>query len=114
MTMKDIVSNFPTREDIAEIVTKMKDLTGTLPSKDDLRRGIGLQTRSNFTDDILLPLTVFGAGIMVGAAVALLFAPKPGRELREDLSDRAQELREHYMGTPRSTESPADVHPPVS
>ena len=114
MTMKDIMSNFPAREDIAEIVAKMKDLTGALPSKDELTRAIGLQTRSNFGDDMLLPLTMFGAGILVGAAAALLFAPKPGRELRADLNDRAQELREHYMGAQQGTKSSASVHPPVS
>lgn len=114
MTMKDIMSNFPTREDIAEIMSKMRDLTGTLPSKDELARAVGLQPRS---DDMLLPLTMFGAGILVGAAVALLFAPKAGRELREDLNDRARELREQYIGAQRSTaESVAaaasDLYPP--
>ncbi len=114
MTMKDIMSNFPTREDIAEIMSKMRDLTGTLPSKDELARAVGLQTRN---DDMLLPLTMFGAGILVGAAVALLFAPKPGRELREDLNDRARELREQYMGTQRSTAESvsaavSDLYPP--
>lgn len=32
-------------------------------------------------------LTCFVVGAAVGAAVALLFAPKAGRELREDLAD---------------------------
>ena len=100
MTMKDIMNNFPTREDIAEIMSKMRDLTGTLPSRDDLAKAVGLQPRN---DDMLLPLTMFGAGILVGAAVALLFAPKAGRELREDLNDRAKEWRDQYVGTQRST-----------
>ncbi|MDT7806664.1 MAG: hypothetical protein QOJ70_477, partial [Acidobacteriota bacterium] len=32
-------------------------------------------------------LTYFAIGATVGAVVALLFAPKSGRELREDLAD---------------------------
>ncbi len=116
MTMKDILSNFPTKEDIAEIVGKMRDLTGSLPSKDDLSRAVGLQTRSGFTDDMLLPLTMFGAGILVGAAVALLFAPKSGRELREDIGTRASELQEQYMGGERSRQTSlhSEPIPPIS
>ncbi len=112
MDMKDIISNFPTKEDIADIVAKMKDLTGTLPSKDELARAVGLQSRSGFSDDMLLPLTMFGAGILVGAAVALLFAPKAGRELREDLGTRASELRDEYLGSERG--GSMSPHVPVS
>ena len=33
----------------------------------------------------------FMFGALVGAAVALLMAPKPGQELREDLTDQASD-----------------------
>lgn len=36
-------------------------------------------------------LFIFAAGAAVGAAVALLLAPKSGEELREDLKDLAQD-----------------------
>ncbi len=32
-------------------------------------------------------------GMLLGAAAALLYAPKPGRELRQDLSGKLDELR---------------------
>jgi gas vesicle protein len=32
-------------------------------------------------------------GMIIGGAVALLYAPKPGRELRTDLSDRLDQVR---------------------
>jgi gas vesicle protein len=32
-------------------------------------------------------------GMIIGGAVALLYAPKPGRELRADLSDRLDQMR---------------------
>jgi gas vesicle protein len=36
----------------------------------------------------------FLAGGLVGAGLALLFAPKPGRELRKDIADIAADARE--------------------
>jgi gas vesicle protein len=32
-------------------------------------------------------------GALIGGAVALLYAPKPGRELRQDLNDRLDQMR---------------------
>lgn len=34
-----------------------------------------------------------GLGAIIGAAAGLLFAPKAGNELREDLTDRYKELK---------------------
>jgi gas vesicle protein len=39
-------------------------------------------------------LISFLAGGLVGAGLALLFAPKPGRELRKDITDIAVDARE--------------------
>src|SRR5258708_1353090 len=51
---------------------------------------IGLQAGRAAADWILPTLGVFGVGVLVGAGVGLLLAPKPGRELREDLRNRIQ------------------------
>ena len=40
---------------------------------------------------IMKKLFIFAAGAAVGAAVALLLAPKSGEALREDLKDLAQD-----------------------
>ncbi len=32
-------------------------------------------------------------GMIIGGAVALLYAPKPGRQIREDLSERLDQVR---------------------
>lgn len=45
-----------------------------------------------FTDNILPALAIFSAGLVVGASVALLVTPKTGRELRGDISRKANEL----------------------
>ena len=53
--------------------------------KDDFLGMVGLQTKRSFTRELLGSLGPFGIGLVVGAAVALLLAPKPGRDLRQDL-----------------------------
>jgi gas vesicle protein len=39
-------------------------------------------------------LAGFGLGAIVGAAAGLLFAPKPGTELRHDLSGKLKEAKD--------------------
>lgn len=40
-------------------------------------------------------LTAFGTGLLVGVGVALLLAPKSGRELRDDITRRAGSIGEN-------------------
>ena len=53
--------------------------------KDDFLGLIGLQTKDSVANQLLGTLATFGIGLLVGAGVALLLAPKAGRELRHDL-----------------------------
>ena len=51
---------------------------------------------SNNNDDsnvMLYMLAGVGLGAIIGAAAGLLFAPKPGTEIREDLADKFKELK---------------------
>jgi hypothetical protein len=54
--------------------------------RDAILERLGLQRRMGAVDYILPALGLFGVGIMVGAGLGLMFAPKPGNELRTDLS----------------------------
>jgi len=74
-TAKELVRNLP-----------------SLPSTDDIIRALGL--RSYQQTSYMSGWALFGAGILVGAGLALLFAPSSGRELREELGERAQQARE--------------------
>lgn len=56
--------------------------------KDDLLNLIGLETRRDTSEQILPVLGAFAAGILVGAGLGLLLAPKPGNQLRDDLKQR--------------------------
>lgn len=48
-------------------------------------------------------LVAFMAGAVVGAAVALLFAPAAGKETREFLSEKAREGRDKAVEAARQT-----------
>ncbi len=63
--------------------------------KDDLLHLIGLETRRDTADTLLPVLGAFAAGMLVGAGLGLLLAPKPGNELRGDLRQRLQSGQEY-------------------
>lgn len=56
--------------------------------KDDFLNLLGLETRRNAVDYLVPALALFGVGVVVGTGIGLLVAPRPGRELREDLAHR--------------------------
>lgn len=60
----------------------LKDL-----DKDEILKLVGLQTRSSATDFMLPSMGIFAVGVLVGVGVGLLLAPKPGRELRDELRE---------------------------
>ena len=56
---------------------------------------LGLRRADPGIMEIAVPvLAAFGLGLGVGAGIALLLAPKPGRELRDDLAKKAVEMRD--------------------
>ena len=71
---------------------KLRDLTDM--DKEDILGALGLQTKSSTTSWVLGTLGLFGLGMVVGAGVALMMAPKPGAELRRDLEGRIRSVRE--------------------
>ena len=56
--------------------------------KDDLLGMMGLETKHSTAGYVAGTLGTFGLGLLVGAGIALLLAPKPGSELREDIRDK--------------------------
>ena len=70
-------------------------------SKDDILNAIGLETRKNASDFVMPALGIFGAGMLVGAGLGLLFAPKPGKEIRHDIGEKVTDFSkrvEHTAG----------------
>ncbi|MEO8603693.1 MAG: YtxH domain-containing protein [bacterium] len=81
-----------------ELARHLPELTRHLPSSvptntDELIRLVGLQ-RARGADAMLPGLALFGAGLLVGAGLALLLAPTTGKELRDGIGERASDLKE--------------------
>jgi gas vesicle protein len=62
--------------------------------KEDALAAIGLAMKPSTGRWMTGVLSTFGLGLLVGAGVGLLLAPRSGQELREDLVDRAKSLRD--------------------
>jgi len=60
-------------------------------SKDDILEALGLDSRSSWIGPAA---AAFGAGLLVGAAAALILAPKSGAELRDDLANRMSRVKD--------------------
>jgi gas vesicle protein len=61
----------------------LKDLRNL--DKDDVLGLVGLESKHSTGAYLAGTLGTFGVGLLVGAGIALLLAPKPGSELREDI-----------------------------
>jgi YtxH-like protein len=71
-----------------------------LPSKDDIADALRQLTgRSNPPGHLLAGLGIFAVGILTGAALAVLFAPKPGAELRQEIGARVGGFRDKIAKT---------------
>jgi len=62
---------------------KLQDITNM--DKDDVLGMLGLEARRSHGSRLLMTLGTFGIGLLVGAGVGLLLAPKTGSALRQDL-----------------------------
>jgi gas vesicle protein len=70
----------------------LKDLKGM--DKDEILGLLGLETKQSTSRWLASTLSTFGIGMLVGAGVALMLAPKPGRELRGDIRERLRRAPE--------------------
>lgn len=71
-----------------------------LPSKDDIADALRQLTgRSDPSGHLLTGVGIFAAGILAGAALAVLFAPKPGTELRQEIGARVGGFRDKLAKT---------------
>jgi hypothetical protein len=83
-------------------------------STDDILSALGLQ-RQRTAFDAALPTTLaFVAGAAAGAGIALLLAPKTGREMRQDISNKASELTKSLSSTASELAEDARAALPLS
>ena len=58
---------------------------------------LGLEQKRSTMEVVMPALAIFGAGLAVGAALGVMFAPKRGDELRADLRHRAGDIKDRGL-----------------
>jgi hypothetical protein len=71
---------------------KMSSMRG--PSAEDILAALGLERRRSSIEILASAGALVAGGMIVGAGLGLLLAPKPGRVLRRELKDKASDLVE--------------------
>ena len=83
--------------DLSNLSSQLSNqLSNQMPSTDDVLSALGLEMRRSNSESLLSSLAIFAAGVTVGAAAALLFAPQSGSETRAEIGDRVNRMRDEY------------------
>jgi hypothetical protein len=78
LSLKDLVDAFSGAKDVAR---------DAMPTRADVLRALGGKP----ADDMMSSFGIFAAGIVLGAGLAVLFAPRPGSEIREAIGEKIGE-----------------------
>lgn len=73
----------------------LEDILHAMPSREDIAGAVGLSPRSSVTEEVITAFGIFGTGVILGAGLALLFAPKAGHEVRQDIAEKVSALGDH-------------------
>jgi len=74
-------------------------------SRDQMAEALGLH-RQHGTGEMIVPaMAIFGAGLLVGAGLGLLLAPKSGAELRQDIADSVDDIKDKSAGIIQETKA---------
>lgn len=74
----------------------IQEMLSALPSREDVAKVIGLQTRDSNRGGMLPALAIFGAGVLLGAGLALLLAPESSRDVEGGNGERVREPDEAF------------------
>ena len=67
-------------------------------SPDDILNALGLEKKRSGAEKMLPMIGIFGAGLLVGAGIALLLSPKSGKEIRDAIGGQVTRFT-HREGT---------------
>ena len=68
-----------------------REILERIPSREEFNDLLGFGSHRN--EAALSLAGMFSVGVLVGAGLALLFAPKPGHEFRREIGERVNDLR---------------------
>ncbi len=77
--------------------------------KEDILNALGLETKRSTTEMVLPAVGFFAVGVLAGIGLGMLFAPKPGYELREDINEQVSKVMkrpEESMGAQQHEVNP--------
>jgi hypothetical protein len=66
----------------------LRDVSNQMPSAENFLNVLGLEMRRSNSESMLSSLAIFAAGVTIGVAAGLLFAPQSGSETRADIGNR--------------------------
>lgn len=82
--------------------------------KEDILAAIGLEPKRSTVDVVLPAVGFFAVGVLAGVGLGMLFAPKPGYELREDISEQVNRAMAKKNAEGVTTEGKTeDVNPVI-
>jgi hypothetical protein len=82
------------------VAMTMRHVADGLPSAEDILRAIGFggaRATSAQVSTASSAVGIFAAGILIGAGIALLLAPKAGTDLRRDIEEGFSALRSRLL-----------------
>lgn len=113
MTFADII------ETIADAGTttgkSIKNNANKLASydKEDILAAFGLEPKRSATEAVLPAVGFFAVGVLAGIGLGMLFAPKPGYELREDINEQVNKVMKRPEETFGTQQTNVDVNPVI-
>ena len=81
LSVKDIIEAFAGAKDAAR---------DAMPTREQILSALGSRPTE---ESMASSFGIFAAGIVLGAGLAVLFAPKPGAEIREAIGEKISNLR---------------------
>lgn len=73
--------------------TGLSNLATLLPATNELLYHVGLQRRRSRARRTAQAVGLFGAGALFGTGIAMLLAPKSGRQVRREIGERARSVK---------------------
>lgn len=106
------VSSNMSGDDLRAFGERLRDLKGddvrkyAINLSDDALDRVGLVRKSNVSGSAAAMIGGLGAGILVGAGLALLFAPQSGSETRAKIGEKVGEIRNRGNGHGEQPQTP--------
>ena len=75
-----------------DVVPQIKHFVGSSWTPERIARAVGAEVRGRETS-IVTPILLIAVGALIGGVVALALAPKSGHDLRSDLMEKVNDLR---------------------